>query len=167
MRKTFMKVTMLAVALPTLFSSCATIFGHSSYPVSINSNPSGATVSITDKKGKEVFKGQSPATVELKSSAGFFSKAEYQVKFSSTGYAEQIIPINYKMNGWYWGNLLIGGVLGMLIIDPATGAMWKLSTPPINVTLSKSTASTETPTLKIVDIASIPQNMKDKLVRVK
>ena len=162
-----MKVTMLAIALPTLFSSCATIFGHSSYPVSINSNPSGATVSITDKKGKEVYKGASPATVTLKSGAGFFGKAEYQVKISSTGYAEQIIPVNYKLNGWYFGNLLIGGVLGMLIVDPATGAMWKLDTPPINVTLSKSTASTETPTLKIVDIASIPQNMKDKLVRVK
>ena len=167
MRRTFLKVTMLAIALSTLFSSCATIFGHSSYPVSINSNPSGATVSITDKKGKEVYKGASPATVTLKSGAGFFSKAEYQVKISSAGYAEQVIPVNYKLNGWYFGNLLIGGVLGMLIIDPATGAMWKLDTPPINVTLSKSTASTETPTLKIVDIASIPQSMKDKLVRVK
>ncbi len=167
MRRAFIKVTMLAIALPTLFSSCATIFGHSSYPVSINSNPTGANVSITDKKGKEVYKGASPATVTLKSGAGFFGKAEYQVKISSTGYAEQIIPVNYKLNGWYFGNLLIGGVLGMLIVDPATGAMWKLDTPPINVTLSKSTASTEIPTLKIVDIANIPQNMKDKLVRVK
>jgi len=157
---------MLAIALPTLFSSCATIFGHSSYPVSINSNPTGATVSITDKKGTEVYKGASPATVTLKSGAGFFSKAEYQVKISSKGYAEQIIPITYKLNGWYFGNLLIGGVLGMLIVDPATGAMWQLDTPPINVTLSKSNASLGTPTLKIVDIASIPQNMKDKLVRV-
>jgi hypothetical protein len=167
MRKMFIKVTVLAVSLPILFSSCATIFGHSSYPVSINTDPSGAILSITDKKGKEVYKGQSPATVELKSSSGFFAKAQYQVKISSQGYAEQIIPINYKLNGWYWGNLLIGGALGMLIIDPASGAMWKLSTPPINVTLNKSTASTETPTLKIVDIASIPQNMKDKLVRIK
>jgi len=158
---------MLAIALTTLFSSCATIFGHSSYPVSINSNPSGATISITDKKSKEVYKGASPATVTLKSSAGFFSKAEYQVKVSLPGYAEQVIPVNYRLNGWYFGNLLIGGWIGMLIIDPATGAMWKLDTPPINVTLNKSTASIESPTLKIVDIASIPQNMKDKLVRVK
>jgi hypothetical protein len=166
MKKIFIKLTLLAIALPTLFSSCATIFGHSSYPVSINSNPAGATVSITDKKGKEVYKGASPATVTLKSSAGFFSKAEYQVKISATGYAEQIIPVNYKLNGWYFGNILFGGVIGMLIIDPATGAMWKLDTPPISVTLSKSNASTETPTLKIVDIASIPQSMKEKLVRV-
>ncbi len=167
MKKAVISLTIFAIAAPFFFSSCATIVGKSSYPVSINSNPSGATVSITDKKGKEVYKGSSPATVTLKSGAGFFSKAEYQVKISSYGYAEQVIPINYKLNGWYFGNLLIGGVLGMLIVDPATGAMWKLDTPPINITLSKSTASIETPILKIVDITSIPKNLKDKLVRVK
>ena len=66
MRRTFVKLTISAIVLPTLFSSCATIFGHSSYPVSISSNPAGATVSITDKKGKEVYKGASPAVVTLK-----------------------------------------------------------------------------------------------------
>lgn len=167
MKKTILTFAMAAIAIPTLFTSCATIFGKSSYPVSINSNPSGATVSITDKKSKEVYKGQTPATVTLKSGAGFFSKAEYQVKISSTGFTEQVIPVNFKLNGWYFGNLLIGGVLGMLIIDPATGAMWKLDTPPINVTLNKSTASTETPTLKIIDIASVSQDMKQHLVRIK
>lgn len=99
----------LSIALPLLFSSCATIFGKSSYPVAIDSNPTGATVSITDKKGKEVYKGASPATV----------------------------------------------------------AMWKLETPPIFATLRKETASTETPALKIVDIASIPIALKEKLVRIK
>ena len=167
MRINFMKTSLLAIALPILISGCATIFGHSSYPVSINSDPSGAAVSITDKKGKEVYKGVSPAMVTLKSSAGYFKKAEYQVKISSDGYAEQIIPVNYKLNGWYFGNILIGGLIGMLIVDPATGAMWKLDTPPISVSLSKTTASIETPTLKIMDIASIPQSMKDKLVRIK
>jgi hypothetical protein len=167
MKKTILSLVTLAIALPLLFSSCATIFGKSSYPVAIDSNPSGATVSITDKKGKEVYKGASPATVMLKSGAGFFSKAEYQVKVSLNGYAEQIIPVNYKLNGWYFGNLLIGGVLGMLIVDPATGAMWKLDTPPIYATLRKETASTEAPALKIVDIASVPSALKDKLVRIK
>lgn len=55
----------------------------------------------------------------------------------------------------------------MLIVDPITGAMWKLDTPPINVTLNKSTASTGTPTLKIIDIASVSQEMKEHLVRIK
>jgi hypothetical protein len=30
------------------------------------------------------------------------------------------------IDGWYWGNLLIGGIIGMVFVDPLTGAMWKL-----------------------------------------
>ena len=167
MQKFVSKLTVLAIATPLLFSNCASIVSKSSYPISVNSNPSGATVSITDKKGNEIFKGQSPAIAILKSGAGFFAKAQYQVKISSPGFAEQIVPVTFKMNGWYWGNILFGGLIGMLIVDPATGAMWKLESSPINVTLNKSTTSIETPSLKIIDIASVPQNMKDKLVRIK
>lgn len=166
MKKIILCLALPALAVPFLLSGCATLLSKSSYPVSIKSDPPGATVSITDKKNKEIFKGQTPATVKLKPGAGYFSRAAYQVKLNSTGYAEQIIPVNFKLNGWYFGNLLIGGVLGMLIIDPATGAMWTLDTPPISVTLNKSTVST-TPTLKVIDIASIPQNMKEHLVRIK
>jgi hypothetical protein len=166
MRKYFPMWSALLMAAPLLVASCATIVSKSSYPVSIDTRPEGATVSITDKKGKEVYRGQSPSTVILKSGAGFFSKAEYQVKLMAPGYAEQVVPVNYKLNGWYFGNLLIGGVLGMLIIDPATGAMWKLETPPINVSLNKLTAYSE-PSLKIMDIKDVPDNMKAQLVKVK
>ena len=162
-----MKLTALVLTVPILFSSCATIFGKSSYPVSINTNPSGADISITDKKSTEVFKGKTPATVVLKSSAGFFSKAEYQVKLSLPGFDEKVIPVIYRLNGWYFGNLLIGGLIGMLIVDPATGAMWKLDSPPIYTTLYKSTAALTEPTLKIIDIKDVPENLKLSLVKLK
>ncbi len=158
---------MIAIAVSVLFSGCATIFGKSVYPVSIGCNPRGATVSITDKKHREVYKGSAPVVVGLKSSAGFFSKAEYFVKISSPGYADRILPVNFKLNGWYFGNLLIGGVLGMLIIDPATGAMWKLATPDIYIDFEKSIPSAGTPTLQIIDIASVSQDMKQYLVRLR
>lgn len=167
MKKFSLTLAVLALAIPVLFSSCATIFGKSAYPISIDTNPTGANINITDKKGREVYKGQSPATVVLKSGSGYFGKAEYQVKIAAPGYTEQIVPVNYTLNGWYFGNILIGGVLGMLVIDPATGAMWKLDTPPINVTLIKSTDVVKEPTLKIVDIKNITQEMREHLVRVK
>jgi hypothetical protein len=158
----------MCILISMVGSSCATIFSKSNYPVAVNSNPVGATVTITDKKGKEVFKGQTPTTVTLKSGAGFFARAEYQVKFTANGYAEQILPITYKLNGWYWGNLLIGGFLGMLIIDPATGAMWKLDTPTVNATLQKTTAGLHsTPTLQVVDINSLTAAQRAQLVRLK
>ena len=31
------------------------------------------------------------------------------------------------MDGWYIGHILFGGLIGFLIIDPATGSMWKLN----------------------------------------
>ncbi len=167
MKQKLLNLTLFVLTVPILFSSCATIFGKSSYPVSIRTTPTGANVSVTDKKSKEVYKGTTPATVTLKSGAGFFSKAEYQVKLSAPGYGEQIIPVNYKIDGWYFGNILIGGVLGMLIIDPATGAMWKLSTPPIDVTLAKSISALSLPVLKIMDINDVPANMKNSLVEIK
>ena len=148
-----------------LFSSCASIVSKSTYPLSINSSPSNVRVSITDKKGKEIYLGNTPATVKLKAGAGFFSKAEYQVKFSSPGYDDKIVPITFKLDGWYFGNLLLGGVIGMLIIDPATGAMWKIETEFLNETLSKSTTSID-PEMKIMNINEIPETWKTHLVRV-
>jgi hypothetical protein len=161
----YLKMTAIMMASVFLFSSCASIVSKSTYPLSINSSPSNAKVSITDKKGKEIYLGNTPATVKLKAGAGFFSKAEYQVKFSSPGYDDKIVPITFKLDGWYFGNLLLGGLLGMLIIDPATGAMWKIETEFLNETLSKSTASIA-PEMKIMNINEIPENWKNHLVRV-
>jgi hypothetical protein len=165
MNKMYLKMTAIVMVSVFLFSSCASIVSKSTYPLSINSSPSNAKVSITDKKGKEIYLGNTPATVKLKAGAGFFSKAEYQVKFSSPGYDDKIVPITFKLDGWYFGNLLLGGVLGMLIIDPATGAMWKIETEFLNETLSKSTASID-PEMKIMNINEIPENWKTHLVRV-
>ena len=167
MKSYFLKLTVFALLTSILFSSCATIFGRTSYPVSINSNPQGAVVTITNKRNREVYRGATPATVRLKSHAGYFARAEYQVKLSSPGYEEQIVPVYYKLNGWYFGNLLHGGIIGMLIIDPATGAMWKIDTPPINVTLNQSSFTLTQPTLKTLDIKEVPQSMKDDLVKLK
>ena len=165
MRKAIHAVA-LAIAVPVLFSSCATIFGKSSYPFSIDTRPEGAQVIITDKKNKEIFKGKTPAALRLKSSAGFFSRAEYQVRLSAPGYDERVIPVNFKLNGWYFGNLLIGGLVGMLIIDPASGAMWKLDTQPIDAVLNQTLPLSKSPSLEIRDVSSLSKEMKDKLIRI-
>ncbi|MBC7934059.1 MAG: hypothetical protein H7Y86_01690 [Rhizobacter sp.] len=168
MRFNFLRQAAVVISLPVIFSSCATIFGKSSYPFRISTDPAGAEVSVTNKKGKEIFKGASPANITLKSGAGYFSRSEYQVKISSTGYAEQVIPVNFKMNGWYFGNILLGGVIGMLIIDPISGAMWKLETADINATLVKTnSAALAVPTLNIIDIKDVPENRKADLIKIK
>ncbi len=161
------RFTPLLLAGVVLFSSgCASIVSKSSYPIMINSSPAEAGISITDKKGVEVYRGNTPATVKLRAGGGFFTKALYLVKFDKPGYDIRVVPIEYKLDGWYFGNILFGGFIGLLIVDPATGAMFKLDTEFINETLSKSTASVPGNELKVYTLSEIPADWQEHLVKL-
>ncbi|GAB7089003.1 PEGA domain-containing protein [Marinifilum fragile] len=166
MKKTLLISCLTGLAL--LMSSCASIVSKSSYPISINSSPSEAKIIITDANGVQVYSGNTPATVKLKASAKFFKRALYHVKFEKEGYETKTVPIHFKVDGWYWGNILFGGVIGLLIVDPATGAMYKLKTEFLNETLSKSpTANIQKNQLHVMDINNIPDSWKNHLVALK
>ena len=118
--------TFVICILALFIVGCATIVSKTKWPITINSNPSGAKIEITDKNGNSIFTGTTPATLKLKSSAGFFIPQSYTIKLSMDNYNEKTITINSTINGWYLGNLLFGGLLGLLIIDPLTGAMYRI-----------------------------------------
>lgn len=40
------------------------------------------------------------------------------------GYAPQELTVTGTVSGWYIGNVLFGGLIGMLAVDPVTGAMY-------------------------------------------
>jgi len=164
MRNKFTSLVLTGVIL--LLSSFASIVSKSSYPISINSTPSEAKISITDKKGIEIYSGNTPATLKLKAGSGFFGKAQYQVKFKKNGYDSKTVPVHFKLDGWYFGNILFGGVIGMLIVDPATGAMYKLDTEFLNETLTKSVANIDKEELKIYSINGIPVEWNNHLVLI-
>ncbi|GAA4058146.1 hypothetical protein [Flavobacterium chungnamense] len=161
-----LKIKLIAVASILIMTSCASIVSKSSWPITINSSPSEAKISIKDKKGIEIYTGSTPATLKLKSGSGFFSKARYQVTFEKVGYEKKVVPVEFKLNGWYFGNIIFGGPLGLLIIDPATGAMFKLETEFLNETLTKSVATADTKELKLLDINKIPMEWKNHLILV-
>lgn len=129
---------LLVLLAASLLSGCASIFSDSRYPVSVTSSPPGASFEVKDKHGKTVYNGTTPATVKLDSGAGYFSGAEYTFTFRKDGYNEQSSFIDSGIDGWYWPNILIGGVIGMLIVDPLTGAMYDL---PSNTSATLSLAA--------------------------
>lgn len=164
-----MKRNLMGVALATLvLGSCASIVSKSKYPVRIDSSPQKATVVITDRSAKEIYNGTTPINVTLKSGAGFFKKAMYSITYTKPGYLSKTVELRAGLNGWYFGNLVFGGLIGLLIVDPATGAMYKLHTQSLNETLAKdeSTAKT-TNSLKVYDINEIPERWKKDLVELK
>jgi len=165
MRKESIAIVFFA-GIILLFSNCASIVSKSSYPLSVNSSPSEANIVITDKKGLEIYSGTTPAVMKLDAGSGFFGKAQYQVKFSKEGYESKTVPVLFKLDGWYFGNILFGGIIGMLIVDPATGAMYKLDTEYLNETLTRSNSSVAVEALKVYSLDEIPDAWKSHLVEL-
>ena len=123
LRKLF---TLTALTATLLTSGCASIVGDSKYPVNVSSTPSGAHFTIQNKDGVIVHNGATPNTVTLPSGRGYFKGEAYTITFKKEGYADTSAKLETSMSGWYWGNLLFGGLIGMLVVDPMTGAMYKL-----------------------------------------
>jgi hypothetical protein len=129
--------TFSIVFILVLFTSCATIVSRSSWPLKVETNPSGAKVEVKDKDGKVVYNGNSPAKMSLSSGAGYFNPQSYTVKLTLNGYEEKKIQIDCVVNPWYYGNIFLGGLIGMVFIDPASGAMYELQTNYLDDTLTK------------------------------
>jgi hypothetical protein len=162
--------TLVIAGLFMIVSSCATLVSKKSYPVTIDSYPRDARVTITNRRGDQIFKGGTPALIKLKPGSGFFQRAIYEITISKKGYATKTVEIRATLNGWYFGNLFFFGYLGFLIVDPATGAMYRINQLDVNETLEEedktAAATQQVPQLKIYDINKIPATWKNKLVAI-
>lgn len=164
--KKVLKKSLLVLSIPAALSGCATIMGNNSYPVRISSNPAGAHVSVTNRNNKEIYKGSTPAQVKLNTGGAYLKKPQYKISLSAPGFADHTETIYFRLNGWYYGNLLFGGIVGMLIVDPVTGSMWKTDTQSISPTLTTSGTSQIGPSLEIIDIKAIPDSLRSSLVKI-
>lgn len=166
--KCYMALLVLLVVSTLL--GCATIMGKSApESVSLKSNPEGANVVILDESGNRVFEGKTPTIVSLEKKKGYFKGKKYTVKISKPGFTEQAINVDTRLNGWYiGGNLIFGGLIGWLIVDPATGAMWTLDTNEVNVNLeaSKQSQRSDLYQIGIILLDDVPQSLRGSLVKI-
>jgi len=119
-------INLFLFVFTSMFIGCASIVSKSQYPVTIKSSPSGAIFTIKDKHGIEIERSTTPSTITLSASSGFFNPARYSLQFEKEGYLPVSVSLSAGMDGWYAGNLIFGGLIGILIVDPATGSMWRL-----------------------------------------
>ena len=160
------KILVVLLVSVIFLSGCASIISKSTYPVSINSSPEDATILIKDESGMQMYKGKTPATITLSAGESYFHAKKYTVTFSKPGYEEQTAEIKATIDGWYFGNIIIGGLIGMLIVDPITGAMWKLP-KQVTVTLAEQVAATNVErSFKVVSVDKLPEHLRDKLIRI-
>ena len=162
-----MKKQICLMLVPLIFlSGCASILSKSMYPVTINSYPDDATILIKDENGTQMYKGKTPTTITLRSGDGYFHGKSYTVEFSKDGYENQTAAIQKGLDGWYVGNILFGGLIGILIVDPLTGAMWKLPSN-ITVTLAEQIALRDgEQAFQVVSINQLSPELKQYLIPI-
>ncbi|MBQ8712441.1 MAG: hypothetical protein IJ551_06445 [Prevotella sp.] len=100
------KSIIVAVAAPMLLSSCATIISGGDPSITINGNVN-EPVNITTTK--QTYQGvKLPAVVKVNR-----HKLDGQrILITSESYKFNDIILEKKVNGWAFGNILIGGLIG-------------------------------------------------------
>lgn len=94
-----------------LMSGCASIISGSSQEVTFQSQPDGATVTVNGK-----ILGRTPLTTNLK------KKSDQKLTFEKEGYKTDTMQLSTRMDSWFWGNILIGGLIGSTT-DGISGAV--------------------------------------------
>lgn len=118
------KTFILLLSVSFLTYNCATIISGSKQDVKIWSSPSNAKVTINDK-----FVGNTPLIKSIKR-----KKNNISIKVELDGYETHTTTLYREFNSWYFWNFLFGGVIG-LIVDPITGAIYKLSPEQVSAVL--------------------------------
>ena len=84
---------------------------------------------------------KTPFVATLDPKRGYFKGQSYTLRLELPGYQTTEVELTAKMSGWYWGNLVFGGLIGMLAVDPATGAMWNIAPDKIDHSLPTASSA--------------------------
>ena len=118
MKKNFIMKAAMAACVATLFSSCATIISGTTATVQIDGKfTEPMTVTTSYQTYEDVVL---PAEVKVKRQ----HLDGQHIKITSPNYTYDDIILNRQTNGWAFGNILIGGLIG-LGIDLGTNAVSK------------------------------------------
>lgn len=113
----------ILIILLFLLNSCATIISGTTQEVSFNSEPQGVEVTVG---GKII--GKTPLTIQLDKKSG------QTVEFNLEGYKRQTRSLETTVDGWFWGNILIGGLIGSTT-DGISGSIHEYSPNQYYVTM--------------------------------
>ncbi|TVR51256.1 MAG: hypothetical protein EA426_20110 [Spirochaetaceae bacterium] len=142
MRKAVWRRVGVVAACGVIFvlSGCASIVSGASQDVVVRTSPENARVTVYDSAQMVVLNATTPTRVTLDRGDGFFRGARYRIEIEKDGYRPHSVSITSSINaGWYLlGNIVVGGWIGWLIVDPITGAMWTLRPDTVSTELAEA-----------------------------
>lgn len=119
----------VAVVMGLGIAACASIIHGSSQQLNIASEPAGATVSVDNEAV-----GVTPVVAKLQ------RKDPHTITVKLDGYQPFQIKTERHTDGWVWGNIVFGGLLGV-VIDFSNGAAYKLTPKDVAAQLARSSAN--------------------------
>ncbi len=128
---------------------CATIIHGGRQDIPVTSSPSGSIVRVNR------IVVSTPGVINL-------SRKEpmYILRFEKEGYEPVEVKLIRTTDGWIWGNILIGGLIG-LAIDYSSGAAYQLTPKEVNVTL-KSLGYQEKRETKVEEREETKEEIKEE-----
>jgi hypothetical protein len=120
--KTPIRAAIILSAL--VLAACASVIHGTHQDVGITSVPTGASVAIDNLQS-----GTTPVFAKLT------RKDNHVVRIELPGYQPLDLALTRSVSGWVWGNVAIGGLIG-LAVDAIDGGMYKLSPEQLSATLT-------------------------------
>jgi hypothetical protein len=167
LRRLIYVITPAAIVLSSV--GCSTIITGGRKDVNFRTEPSSAHIRISDEKGTAIYEGQTPTLVTLRTGRPYFRTRHYNVAITKDGYQPATVTLKSTVSGWYAGNLVFGGLVGLLIVDPLTGAMYTLPKEQMISLLpnaSSGNTAVDTPSLQFADYSTVPVNLRPHLIRL-
>lgn len=112
-------------------SGCCSIMSGSTQEIPISSTPPGAVV--TADSGTRI---TTPGSIVLR------RKTRHTLVAELPGYPQQQVQLEKKLNNWVWGNILIGGLIG-LVIDMVSGSIDELHPKEVHFQFGDATDEDE------------------------
>lgn len=135
-----MGVILVACVAVSGLTGCASIIDGRSQEITFKSVPDGATVVLN---GREM--GKTPYTAKID------RKADQSVVFQKEGYRNENVPLATTVNGWFFGNIVLGGLVGSTT-DSVTGSIHEYSPSFYQVTMTPLAGSVTETTQRIAEV---------------
>ncbi|MDP4199542.1 MAG: PEGA domain-containing protein [Bacteroidota bacterium] len=127
------KLSVLVLMSALAFNSCSTIVNGSKQEVNVRATPEQAKIYIDGELA-----GTGSATTKLTRGK------EHVIEVKLDNYRTAKVTTDKSITGWFWGNLICGGIPGGAV-DLITGSAYDVDPDHINVTLERGTGMLEVP----------------------
>ena len=115
---------LLLIVFAAATTGCASVINGTTQEIGFRSVPSGATVSVSGQAAA------TPTTLKLS------RDKDHTATFKTEGQPDRQTNLKQKLSGAFFGNLLLGGLIGM-VVDMSNGAAYNLS--PENIEMDMGT----------------------------